>query len=154
LTICIVEQVDLTTSADETPAVQEKFWVKELKLTFSHKRCIESGEWLSDDIIDAFQELLKLSYAEVKGLQDTILGEALSFEICQGKFLQILNINRNHWIVVSSGELHTLVKYSLSVYFVDEKNSHVTIYDSLSIGEVSTDSHQKANSFNLFLYRR
>jgi Ulp1 family protease len=128
----------LTTSADETPAVQEKFWVKELKLTFSHKRCIESGEWLSDDIIDAFQELLKLSYAEVKGLQDTILGEALSFEICQGKFLQILNINRNHWIVVSS----------------DEKNSHVTIYDSLSIGEVSTDSHQKANSFNLFLYRR
>ena len=30
-----------------------------------------------------------------------VLGETLSFDICHGNFVQILNVGRNHWITVS-----------------------------------------------------
>ncbi len=36
------------------------------------------------------------------GLQSPILGETLSFDVCKGKFVQVLNVERNHWITVYS----------------------------------------------------
>ena len=70
---------------------------EELGLEFSHKECIINGGWL---IINAGQKLLEKSYPAMGGLQSIVLGETLSFDICHGIFVQILNVGRNHWIAV------------------------------------------------------
>ena len=76
-------------------------WIEELGLEFSHKECIINGGWLTDEIINAGQKLLEKSYRAMGGLQFIVLGETLSFDICHGNFVQILNVGRNHWITVS-----------------------------------------------------
>ena len=72
-----------------------------LELNQSHKKCIENGHWLADEIIAAGQVLLKKAYSKMLGLQSPILGETLSFNICRGELVQILNVGLNHWITVS-----------------------------------------------------
>ena len=54
-----------------------------------------------DDVINAGIKLLEMSYPAMGGLQSTVLGETLSFNVCRGNFVQILNVARNHWITVS-----------------------------------------------------
>ena len=77
-------------------------WNNELGLSQSHKKSIENGDWLADDVISASQLLLKKAYPMIQGLQSPILGETLNFNVCRGNFVQTLNVGRNHWITVSS----------------------------------------------------
>ena len=86
---------------DKTP------WVKvgDIKLYYSDKELIETGgwfTWLTDDIIAAASLILKTMYPEMGGLQSPILGESLSFDVCKGEFVQVLNVGRNHWITIYS----------------------------------------------------
>ena len=73
----------------------------ELGLELIHKQCILKAGWLTDEIINAGQNLLEKSYPAMGGLQNTVLGETLSFDICHGNFVQILNVGINHWITFS-----------------------------------------------------
>ena len=66
------------------------------------KECLGSGGWLNDKHIHAAQQLLKKENPYVGGLQDPILQTAHSFEIEGGEFVQILHMNNNHWITISS----------------------------------------------------
>ena len=70
------------------------------------KALIESSDgWLNDSIIAAAHKLLKqLSCNEVKGFQNTLLDQKFAFSPvppCQ-KFIQILHVDGNHWILVSN----------------------------------------------------
>ena len=75
-------------------------------------------EWLDDDLIAAAQHLLKKRYPAVEGLQPPAV--ALTGTMQQqmaSKFVQILHINSNHWIVVST---------------LQSAPDSINVYDSLS----------------------
>ena len=94
--------VDATnTSVEET---QQDQWVEcgGTILTLNHKRLLESKEeWLDDGIITAAQNILKQQFT-IRGLQAPMLGEELRMEVQPGEFLQIMCVNGNHWICVST----------------------------------------------------
>ena len=71
-------------------------------LTMDHKKTIENGEWLCDYIIPASQMLMKNTYPSVGGLQNPLLAVTFSMEPCEKEFIQILHLNKNHWITVST----------------------------------------------------
>lgn len=101
----LIAFVDLR-SCEEMPLPIEKYWVKELKLVSCDKDIIVKGAWLTDTVINAGLMLMKKAFPHILGLQETSLGETLSFAVSKANFVQILNVGRNHWITVSSsGEL-------------------------------------------------
>ena len=66
------------------------------------KKVLLGGGWLSDNLISAAQSLLRNDYPNVGGLQPTIFGETLNFEVQKGKFVQVLNVYGSHWITISN----------------------------------------------------
>jgi len=89
---------------------------------------LTKGKWLTDNIINAAQRLLKTTHSHIGGLQDTLLGETLSFEIQHGEFVQILNVSQSHWITVSN---------------VGCKKRVVNIYDSIPSCYVPTRTKEQ-----------
>ena len=73
-------------------------------------------KWLTDDVINAAQTLLKRAYPNIGGLQDTALAEILAFDIQRGEFVQVLNLSGCHWITVSN---------------IGCKSGFVNVYDSI-----------------------
>eukprot|EP00731_Ephydatia_muelleri_P003172 Em0001g3172a len=71
-------------------------------LTTEDKKMITSGGWLSDDIVDAGQKLLKSMYPHIQGLQEVALGMVLSYSIAKSEFIQIMNTGKHHWVTVSN----------------------------------------------------
>ena len=63
---------------------------------------ITSGGWLSDEIVDAGQKLLKSMYPYIQGLQEVALGMDLSYNIAKSEFIQIMNTGKHHWVTVSN----------------------------------------------------
>ena len=99
------------------------------------KALIESSDgWLNDRIIAAVHKLLKqLSCNEVKGFQNTLLGQKLAFSPvppCQ-KFIQILHVDGNHWILVSNIKMDGNIAMD-----------SVCIYDSLKVS-ISLDTKKQ-----------
>lgn len=74
------------------------FRIFTLPLTFN------TGKWLTDEHINLAQECLRHQYPEIDGLQDSILFTVPKFvrRITGSKFVQILHINGNHWVCVTS----------------------------------------------------
>ena len=82
-------------------------------LSEEHKSIIESNiQWLDDVIINASQNLLH----SICGLQETTLGNHLTFDIMKKDFVQILHNREDHWFTISTLGL---------------PSGHVNIYDSL-----------------------
>ena len=69
--------------------VEVQHWV--LELTTEDKKMITSGGWLSDEIVDTGQKLLKSIYPHIQGLQEVALGMVLSYSIAKSEFIQIMN---------------------------------------------------------------
>ncbi|KAL5491524.1 hypothetical protein EMCRGX_G016826 [Ephydatia muelleri] len=65
-------------------------------LTTEDKKMITSGGWLSDEIVDAGQKLLKSMYPHIQGLQEVALGMVLSYSIAKSEFIQIMNTGKHH----------------------------------------------------------
>ncbi len=84
-----------------------------------HKKMLEpnSSAWLDDAVIAAFQNILKRQHPKMGSLQSPILATKMAFKPQQGEFVQILNINNNHWITISSSQ--------------NQSETTVNIYDSL-----------------------
>ena len=84
-----------------------------------HKRIIrhelEDG-WLDDDIVAAAQYLLKKDYPEIEGLNPPATTKVANIpETIPPNFVQILQIKKNHWIVISTVDCDTS-KRSVNVY--------------------------------------
>ena len=71
-------------------------------LTTEDKKMITSGGWLSDQIVDAGQKLLKSMYPHIQGLQEVALGMVLSYSIAKSEFIQIMKTGKHHWVTVSN----------------------------------------------------
>ena len=58
---------------------------------------ITSGGWLSDQIVDAGQKLMKSMYPHIQGLQEVaLMGMVLSYSIAKTEFIQIMNTGKHH----------------------------------------------------------
>ena len=89
---------------------------EDLKITVGLKMDIEKilqhpTKWLDDRIINHAQELTKKRYKDTDGLQDPSLQR---FATVDGKFVQVLLVNNDHWICVAGN-----------------KNNEVSVYDSV-----------------------
>ena len=89
---------------------------EDLKITVGLKMDIEKilehhTKWLDDRIINHAQELIKRRYKDTDGLQDPSLQR---FATVDGKFVQVLFVNNDHWICVAGN-----------------KNNEVSVYDSV-----------------------
>lgn len=63
---------------------------------------ISDRKMLSDSVINIFQDLMKTQYS-ANGLQDTVLGQLLHFDIYRNEpFVQILHDGRIHWVAIST----------------------------------------------------
>ena len=80
-----------------------------------HSILLGNSKWLTDNIINATQLLLKRKYP-VPGLQNTLLGSTLSFDVMTDEFVQVLHSSGNHWLTIST---------------IGCKPSTVKVYDSL-----------------------
>jgi len=80
----------------------------------SDRRILSDGKWLYGTHLSAVQFFLKEQFQKVNGLQDTVLVLKNNHRLLPGS-VQVLHVNGNHWLTVS-----TL-----------DSGVDVTIYDSL-----------------------
>lgn len=90
--------VDLLLKAPESP---QKTILKPA-LSSERKRILCSKAWLDDTLIDMGQSLLKAKYTHIGGLQSAVLAQKFALLPQPDEFLQILNVNGNHWILIST----------------------------------------------------
>lgn len=85
-------------------------------LTVTHKILLSCNRWIDDDIINASQYLIKKVNPTCRGLQSTQNAVRFQMEIQKGGFIQVLKINKSHWIAASSMNCQqsTIKVYELS----------------------------------------
>ena len=105
----------------------EQHWIRTLDLYPSDRECLNTHQWLTDAVINAGQKLLKLAYPHIGGLQSTVLGETLAYEIQTGQFIQILHA-RSHWITVSN---------------IGSDPGHINVFDSIPSVDISSRNKQQ-----------
>ena len=87
-----------------------QYWIPSLNLLPEDHQDIVGGKWLSDNVINAAQKLLKARHSSIGGLQNTLLAQNMQFQI-ERRFVQILNVSSSHWIMIANvgcvqGEVH------------------------------------------------
>ena len=75
-----------------------------MQLKSNHKSELLGGEWLNDCHIHAAQQLIPLDpdLQHTRGLQDSIFGQSLRFDVMREEMVQILHSGGNHLITVST----------------------------------------------------
>ena len=74
-----------------------------VNLTVGDLSDLSHNRMLNDNIIQTFQQMLKIQYREANGHQDPVLGQALSFAVYQTtRFVQVLHDGSLHWIAIST----------------------------------------------------
>ena len=97
--------IDLTKSPPRKKLKSPKTWIRNNLYTLSvsaKNRILSPTAWLSDDIIEAAQALIRDSNPLMGGLQLPYLGQTCSFSIERGHFIQILHNGADHWLVASN----------------------------------------------------
>ena len=96
-----------------------------IHLTAEHLQKLNSVAWVDDLIISAAQNLLKIQNPHIGSLQFPLLANTMALEPQGGEFIQILNINGNHWITISS---------------IGCEPGHINVYDSLHTNRLPADT--------------
>ena len=94
--------MDLTA---ELSGDDEDTWVTicTVQLTMYHKAILASPKsWLDDLLISAAQYMLKQQHPSKDGFQPPALSQNLSMITPLEQFVQIINVNKNHWIALST----------------------------------------------------
>ena len=55
-----------------------------------------------DQILYSGQQLIKLAFPTVCGLQNPMLSQTLTFDVQRGEFVQVINSGTSHWICLST----------------------------------------------------
>ena len=92
---------------------------------------LQGQHWINDNVIDVAQQLLKAiaNEKEIGGLQSPQCGKVGQFRpaLPRQKWVQILHVNNNHWIVASNIDLVEKTARCDVVY----------VYDSLVLPNMS-----------------
>ena len=70
--------------------------------TRSQLEILTTNAWLDDSLMDLGQKMLSQQYPHISGFQSVVLSEKFAFVPQPDEFIQILNLNNNHWIVIST----------------------------------------------------
>lgn len=68
----------------------------------SDELSILNGEWITDSIIIAGQNLIQECYPHITGFQCPALGFTLSYKVMNSEFVQIIHNGANHWVTIST----------------------------------------------------
>ncbi len=138
--------------ADDTTSTETPPWINcdLFKLEQRDLKVIESGDWLTDNIINAVQRVLSHQFYHKfhgAGFQHPILSEAMSFNIETSGFIQILHNGCNHWLLASTnGCPQDAVPIYDSLYF----NTTECIQQSLAcLMKVTHEAHTTLNFANI-----
>ena len=118
---------DVVTVSSLSNSDCEQHWIRTLDLYPSDWVCLNTYQWLTDAIINAGQKLLKLTYPRIGGLQSTLLGKTLAYEIQTGQFIQILHAP-SHWTTVSN---------------IGCDPGHINILDSILSVDITSQNKQQ-----------
>ena len=101
-----------------------------ISLHDSDKRIIVDRQWLWGTHLSAVQFLLKRQFPQINGLEDTVLVLHEGNTIAPSS-VQVLHINGNHWITISTIDTITAPQYDVtvsdSVNFTLSKSAQVLI---------------------------
>ena len=128
LPVCSESSVVISSASEEEDLGCE-VWVRNIlySLSISDRRTVTSPTgWLTDTVITAAQALLLQHFPSMSGLQPPTLQQVRAFQVHSGEFVQIINIRKKHWCVVSSVGCE---KGAVNVYD--------SLYSSVSEGTVS-----------------
>ena len=113
---------------------------KRRKLVFSieEKSTIANKQMLTDESVNIAQNLLKMQFPHIGGLQDTVIGKTQAFDIIKSdeKYIQILHSGSYHWICTANMSQSK------------KENSYCQIYDSLTGGTVHPDVAKQIAAFS------
>jgi len=119
--------VDLTCLDDDGDALDNgDVWVKigRICLLWTHKDMLIKGEWLCDTHVNAVQLLLKSEFPQINGFMNTVGIIQRGVKLLDGS-IQILHVNNNHWITVSTMQSNqTNAKCDITVF--DSSSSHLS----------------------------
>ena len=76
------------------------FWIESLHLLMSDYNALLNGSWVTDNIVNAEQIIMKYTFPRICGLQNILLDMNLQFDVQSTEFVQILHIDGNHWITI------------------------------------------------------
>ena len=71
-------------------------------VTSVQKHTLCTNAWLDDTLINLGQSMLKAKYLHMSGLQSVLLAKKMALVPQPDEFLQVLNVNKNHWILIST----------------------------------------------------
>ncbi|XP_065648764.1 uncharacterized protein LOC136078033 isoform X2 [Hydra vulgaris] len=98
---CIVCSDDEYTGSDENTNTDKKN--SKISLCQNDLSDISNNGWLSDNVINMFQNMMKIQFKDINGLQDTILGQTLAFNTYNNiPFVQVLHDGHSHWVAIST----------------------------------------------------
>ena len=126
--------IDLT-SADLSQSDTSPTGCAITNTTLLFRDMLRDNTWLNDTVIQAAQVLIQTRYPTMRGLQDPILGQTLTFDVIREEFVQILHSGGNHWITIST---------------ISCPPATVMIYDSL----YSNFPHTQKNKYVLYSIQR
>ena len=128
------------------------------------------GKWLSDNVINAAQKLLKSRHSSIGGLQNTLLAKNMQFQIERGRFVQILNVSGSHWITIANvgcvqGEVavfdsmgHTdltqEVKQQIAALILTPTNKIILIYFNQFKDKLTIVEHLPLHLQHLFAFQQ
>ena len=99
-TTCTKDNATVVDNCKDQPV---EYWKKELKLTKKDQADILKGVWISDKHVCAINKLLLAHFPKQNGLQDPLaLAECLTYNSQNQRFIQIINVSRNHWVCVGN----------------------------------------------------
>ena len=114
-------------SSEDARESAKEHWVTHgsIRLTKTERLALISGKELSDQHVNAFQQLLKAKVTNLHGLQNTVLQETYCLaERPPGvTALQIIHVRRSHWVALEMAD------------------SSVDVYDS-SYTSITTDTQK------------
>ena len=115
---------DETSSKKRRSTTQSEIWINSLKLTMRDKKDLEDDDMLTDKHIFAGQKLMKMTFPNIDGMQDTCLSQT-KFKPMLNEGLQIHHIDGNHWVLSSSIDGNITVYDTLNDDLSDDLKKHL-----------------------------
>ena len=113
--------IDVETYTTRTTTFEE-YWVQSLQLSVQDKDSLCNREWLSDTHISAANTLLLKQYPQQNGLKNTVTLYEGYWHSQSVNFVQIVNVNRSHWICTSNIGCPIDVFDSIPAYSIDNQS--------------------------------
>jgi len=142
--VCKVEEIPEEKVSDVTvtktvPANGKPKRRRKLVLSDIEIKRISGKKMLSDESINLMQNLIHANFPLYAGLFDTVTGKVNQMDIIpkSKNYIQILNVNNNHWVCVSNTDGNKC------------DNSVCYLYDSLASSEVAKEITKDVAAFSM-----